>query len=126
MKENICINCKRCVNSREFHCNWSEFGTPVEGWTATKSKVYKIPRKDGTYREEQGYHITACPQYIQDHKYFTHKDIEKQVAKTLNLAENYVAHHWRKILKRYEEVSGETLPKWAYIKTKKVRAKNVK
>lgn len=49
-KDQLCLSCRKCGGL----CSWSKNFTPVEGWTATPTK---IPRGLPSYK------ITACPEY---------------------------------------------------------------
>lgn len=64
---NICFDCTKACGG----CSWSAVAAdgktllfqPVEGWTATPTKM--IVRKDnGDTREIETYHITACPELV--------------------------------------------------------------
>lgn len=64
---NICFDCAKACGG----CSWSAVAAdgktllykPVEGWTATPTKM--IVRKDnGDTQEIETYHITACPEFV--------------------------------------------------------------
>lgn len=111
-QENICINCKRCVNSDEFHCPWSEEGKPVEGWTAAPTKLYTHKYSNGKMDVWQGYHITACPLYIQDSPYMNYMEAAKHIAKELGISLASVYYSWENVTNRYEKKTGKKLPCW--------------
>lgn len=64
---NICFDCQKACGG----CSWSEINPdtgkprfqPVEGWTA-KPTVVQVE----CGRKIEGYHITACPEFVQDEK----------------------------------------------------------
>ena len=55
----LCWDCAKAVN----RCSWSIDFTPVEGWTAEKTK---LRNKDNGYVES--YRVTACPEFEPDAK----------------------------------------------------------
>lgn len=66
---NICFNCQKACGG----CSWTEIDpktdrprfAPVPGWTA-KEVLLNIGNHGGKNRVLQTYHITACPEYVQD------------------------------------------------------------
>lgn len=61
MSNLLCYDCANACGG----CSWSRSFTPVEGWTATPSKI-----KNGDSVYIDTYHVTACPYFESDvHKY---------------------------------------------------------
>ncbi len=57
--EQLCWSCKRAIPNHG--CEWVDRLEPVEGWTATPTKI----KCAGKY--EESYAIEKCPKYINDH-----------------------------------------------------------
>lgn len=61
---NICFDCDRAV----LDCSWSESFKPVDGWTAEpvdRVVQRKVDGKNVYAKEKCGYHVIACPLFIQ-------------------------------------------------------------
>ena len=68
-KTNICFDCQKACGD----CAWTELDentgkprfAPVEGWTAEKVMI-NLGHGGGGRRFSETYHITACPEFVQD------------------------------------------------------------
>lgn len=55
--DQLCWECKKAVGG----CAWSDFGKPVDGWTAKETKIIRRVPYGAPYTES--YKITHCPQF---------------------------------------------------------------
>ena len=63
--QTLCWTCKNAVPDGEHGCRWSQHLEPVDGWTATETRVYsKTNLGDTTYKES--YYVIDCPEYDPD------------------------------------------------------------
>lgn len=116
----LCWNCKRAVNSKDFKCPWADTGIPVEGWCAIQNTVHQSGRKD-----IDSYYVTSCPLYVQDKPWgCDHRSALVWLAKELKFTEVYVRCNWLKMLEFYEQTRGEKLPLWMYEKNYRTDTKN--
>lgn len=55
-RANICFRCQKAICG----CSWSREFVPVDGWTA-EPVILK-----GFGKDVPSYHITACPEFVED------------------------------------------------------------
>lgn len=113
--ENICINCKRALNKEGCSCSWAERLVPVKGWTATKVLRKIWINEQGKQIYNQGWHVTACPLYIQDVECMTVIEWYKKIAKELNKCPNTIFKKFDKYAPLYEQKTGEKIPEWVFV-----------
>lgn len=111
-KESICFNCKRALDSKEFHCPWSEKFEPVEGWVTVPGRTYVMNDK-----KTQGVQVVECPLFIKDKKYFDMKDIIQLIVNKYGVTENAFYKRRMSLITRYEKDTGEILPQWCKLET---------
>lgn len=112
----LCWNCKRCTNSAEFNCPWSEKGEPIEGWTAFKGKDYyhKDPLDNKKKYMGYSYEIIECPLYVKDKEYTKKSEVVSFVSNKLGVSTTIVYKKYKEYLKLYEDKFGEKLPAWVW------------
>lgn len=111
----LCWNCKRAVNSKEFRCSWADNGTPIKGWTAHPNTVRQSGRKP-----IETYYITECPLYVKDKPWgCDYVSAVKWLAKELDTNIRFVQQHYQEMLKKYEQLTGAKLPLWLFEKERR-------
>ena len=108
----LCWNCKRAVNSKDFKCPWADNGTPIEGWTATPNIV-----KQGGRKDIDTYYVTGCPLYIEDKPWgCDYTTALVWLANELGYSTAYVRRNYKKMLEIYEKRYDKKLPLWMFEK----------
>lgn len=120
----LCWNCKRAVNSKDFKCPWADKGVPIKGWTAAPNIVKQSGRKPIS-----SYYITGCPLYIEDKPWgcdFT--SVYNWLGKEFGHCRAYIRAHYMEFLAKYERKHNTNLPLWMFedIPTKPRKRKNYK
>jgi hypothetical protein len=82
----ICWNCKNCGNILE--CSWSSDFKPVEGWTATPTKINM-----GEYGVTDSFCVHACPKFVRDDRFEIGAE---ELAQMLNMNCNKFLYNIRK------------------------------
>lgn len=116
-EDQLCWNCKRCTNPSGLECPWAEKGVPVEGWTAAQGREYYMYNIEGKKVGCIGttYLIKECPLYVKDKPYDSYNEALKHIAETLGLNPRTLSGgdpQISKCIKRYEALTGETVPYW--------------
>lgn len=55
----LCWSCRNAVSG----CSWAKTGKPVQGWTATPTKVRALDKKCGYI---ESFRVEKCPLYVED------------------------------------------------------------
>ena len=72
-KETICWQCKNYAK-----CSWAD-GIPVKGWKATPTEIIDVYGGGHKPKIVHSYRVEQCPQFVQDKRQVTVKEIAEIV-----------------------------------------------
>ena len=114
--DTLCWSCKRSLNSDEYNCAWSDKGIPVEGWEASKGKVFELsPLPSGEKRLVQSYCVHNCPLYVQDQEFNTVSEFCEKLMEMYGSPRYLSRQQLIRLLERYEQDTGKKVPKWVLV-----------
>ena len=112
--ENMCINCKRCLNNPSYPCVWAEKGEPLPDWEATKIKRNYYIDEHGNKITCTGYIIKSCPHFIKDKDYTTMSEFYNYASQELGVQPISIKRYFQRFAKRLEEKTGKPVDPWVY------------